>query len=335
MQYIQSGKRQLFAAFFLLITPMSSWAAYDQLLQPFAIRNLNPFIGVYGIPAMQSSFPAPTRSSTLHVTLDTVSHFTDAGTEREFISIDGESYRLAFRFSHVLNGGWEIGAEVPLLKHSGGFLDGFLNDFHDFFRLPGLGRDQVADDQLLLTYTRDGEQLVGVQSTASGLGDILLFTTRALRKGDDGGLMLHGQLKLPTGDSDQLLGSGAADASIWASARRDWGNGWSATARLGGAYLGTGDVLPQLQRNWVGFGGALLAWQVAKPVALKLQLDAQSSVYSDSDLDQLADPAAQFTLGLSIRAGKSALIDFGVTEDEINPDVSSDVSFQLRLRVRN
>lgn len=331
MQYIQLGKRQLFAVILAFIAPMSSAVASDRLLQPFAIRNLNPFIGIYGIPAMQGSFPAPAHSSALHVNLDVVSHFTDAGTENEFISIDGESYRLAFRFSRAISSRWEIGAEVPLLKHSGGVLDGFLNVFHDFFGLPKLGRDRVTDDQLLLTYSRDGEDRVGVQSTASGLGDILLFGTRTLHRSDNGSVMLHGQLKLPTGDADELLGSGAADASIWASARRDWGR-WSAVARLGGAYLGTGDVLPELQRNWAGFGGALLAWRLANSFALKLQLDAQTSLY-DSDLDQLADPSAQLTFGASLRAGKSAFVDFAIVEDEINPDVSSDVGFQLRLRV--
>ena len=69
-----------------------------------------------------------------------------------------------------------------------------------------------------------------------------------------------------------------------------------------------------------------------KALAFKVQLDAQTPIYADSGLHQLSDPAFQLTVGGSLRIGESAFFDLGVTEDEINPDVSSDVSIQLRLR---
>ena len=303
----------------------------DTLLRPFAIKNLNPFIGIYGISAMQTPTAlAPNRSS-FSVILDAASHFTDARSQSEFLRLDGETYRLAVRFDHGMDNQWELGTEIPLLSHRGGVLDGFINNWHDAFGLPTLGRDRVADNQLQFVYIRDDREQVNIQSSTTGLGDILLFAGKTIKLTEKVDLTVRGQLKLPTGDADRLMGSGSTDFSLSASITRKWGT-WLGSARLGGSYLGTGDILPQLQRNWAGFGTAYVGWQPFRALAFKLQLDAQTSIYQGSDIDQLTEPAFQLSIGGSAKVNRSTFLDFGVTEDEINPDVSSDVSFQLRLR---
>ena len=218
-----------------------------------------------------------------------------------------------------------------MLSHRGGALDGFINDWHDAFGLPTLGRDSVANNQLQFVYTRDDRSQVNIQSSTTGLGDIIFFAGKTVKPAKKVDLTLRGQLKLPTGDADRLMGSGSTDFSLAATITRKWGT-WLGSARLGGSYLGTGDVLPQLQRNWVGFGTAFLGWRPFRALAFKLQLDTQTSIYRDSDIDQLTDPAFQLSIGGSIKVARSTFLDLSVTEDEINPDVSSDVSFQLRLR---
>ena len=306
------------------------WAS-DTLLRPFAIKNLNPFIGIYGISAMQAPTVLAPSQSSFSVILDAVSHFTDSRSESEFIRLDGETYRLAVRFGHGMNNQWEIGTEIPLVSHRGGVLDGFINDWHDAFGLPTLGRDRVADNQLQFVYVRDDNEQVNIQSSTTGLGDILLFTGKTLKPMEKTELTVRGQLKLPTGDADRLMGSGGTDFSLSVSITRKWGM-WLGSARLGGSYLGKGDILPQLQRNWVGFGTAYVGWQPFQALAFKLQLDAQTPIYQGSDIDQLTETAFQLSIGGSVKVSSSTFLDLGVTEDEINPDVSSDVSFQLRLR---
>ena len=306
------------------------WAS-DDLLRPFAIRNLNPFIGVYGISAMQTPTVLEPNQSSFSVILDAVSHFTDARKQSEAIRIDGETYRLAVRFGHGIGDQWEIGTEVPLLSHRGGVLDGLINDWHDAFGLPTLGRDRVADNQLQFVYTRDDREQVNIQSSTTGLGDIIVFAGKTLRTTEKVDLTIRGELELPTGDADRLMGSGSTDLSLSATITRKWGN-WLGSARLGGSYLGTGNVLPELQRNWVGFGTVYVGWRPLHALAFKLQLDAQTPIYENSDIAQLTESAFQLSIGSSVKIKGSTFLDLSVTEDEINPDVSSDVSFQLRLR---
>lgn len=301
------------------------------LLEPFAIRNLNPFLGLYGIPAQQSTAVVGGGLSSVNLQLDVVSHFTDAETDQEFIAIDGETYRLSLRYARGFGDRWEAGAEVPLVAHSGGFLDGVINEWHGFWGLPTLGRDRVEDDQLRYEYVRAGETLVDVDASGTGIGDVLLFAGKTLAAGATT-VTLRGQIKLPTGDPENLRGSGAADAAISAAGSRAVGGRVSITGRIGAAYLGRGDVLPELQRRWSVFGSAFVGWQTFKSVSLKAQLDVQSPLYEDSAFNQLTDTAIQLTFGGSVRLGKKSFLDLSFTEDEFNPDVTSDFAFQIRLR---
>jgi hypothetical protein len=324
--------RLLFTGLCLFWSGVNCALAAENFLQPFAVRNHNPFMGIYGIPAMQSPVVVAPGRSSVQLLFDAVSHFTDAETQSEFIAIDGETYRLALRYTRGLEKQWEIGTEVPVVSHSGGVLDGVINHWHDVFRLPTLGRNDVEDDQIDFQYVADDEALVDVQSATTGVGDVLLFAGKTLRQYDDYSVILRGQLKLPTGDPDRLQGSGGTDISLWGAAARKWGESWSASARLGGAYLGTGDVLPGLQRHWAGFGSVFIGWQAFRSFSLKSQLDVQTPLYENSDIHQLTDTAVQLTFGATARVSKSTYLDISVTEDEFNPDVSSDVAFQIRLR---
>lgn len=332
MQYIKFAFTRflLVSVFFASVVPYG--LAFDRLLQPFAVRNLNPFIGVYGIAAMHSPEVVAPRQHGFNIVVDAASHFTDARNQSESVRIDGETYRLAFRFSRGLTNDWEAGIEVPVVSHSGGFMDGFINQWHDTFGLPTLGRDRVENNQLAFSYVRNDRSLVSVHSSSTGLGDILLFAGKTLKSAEDFAVTMRAQLKLPSGDADRLLGSGGTDFSVSAMASQRWGKAWMGALQIGAGYLETGDVLPELQKNWVGFGTAYIGWRTFRSFALKLQLDVHSSVYENSNIDQLTDAAYQLTVGGSVKAGRSTNIDFGVVEDEINPDISSDIGFQLRIR---
>lgn len=310
-------------------------AALRGLMDPFAARNYNPFVHVYGIPAMAAASARGHGESSLALTLDVTSHFSDGRSDSEFLSVDGETYRLELRYERGVGNGWQLGAALPLVAHDGGLLDGFINDWHDFFDLPSLGRTRVADDQLQFVYERDGVTQVLVDDDVGGIGDLIVFAGKELshaRASAGTRLMAHAQLKLPTGDSDELLGSGAADGAVSLQAAGRWHPRlhWHAAAAL--TYLGSGDVLPELQRHWVVSGALAMGWQALSRLAFKLQFDGQSSVYENTQLNELDSSAFQITIGGSARITRRWLFDFGVVENAPNGDVSPDVSFHIRLR---
>ena len=324
-------KRHWLAIFFYFLV----WdaAGSDRPLNvPLAIANHNPFIRIYGIPYTLAPF-VKGQGYDLDLQLDVSSSFTDANTGEEFIVMDGETYRLTLRGVYGWNNGWESGVEVPFIKHSGGFLDSFILNWHDLFSFPQLGRDKVANNQLHYRYRRDGVDLVNVSDGTSGLGDIVLYAAREVPFGEQTAARV--QIKLPTGSSDKLFGSGGVDIALSLQSAFELHNNWRLFGGAGGAYLGPGEVLPSLQRHWAAFANLGLIWQAAPRVSLQLQFAGQTSVYNDSALHQLDSGAVQTTLGGTIKLANNWYLDLGVTEDEIVFDVSPDVSFHLRLRHSN
>ena len=279
----------------------------------------------------------PPGSSRVELTVDVISNFTDDGAATEVIAIDGETQRLGLRWLHGLGAGWEWGFEAPVLRHSGGFLDGLIIDWHDLFGFPQGGRDRNPRDRLVYRYRRNDRERVRVTETTAGFGDITLQLARQLgvhRHHHGRHLVARGQLKLPTGDADRLFGSGGWDAalSLQLSNRRPGGPWWA----LGGglASLGPGEVLPELQRHWQLVAGLSLGWQALPWLSLQLQGDAHSAPYHNTELGQLGDPAVLLSAGASAHLHSRLALDFVVIENELTPDASPDVAFQLRLRSR-
>src|SRR5437899_3407972 len=95
--------------------------------------------------------------------------------------LDGETLRTVLNARVGLASGVEIGVEMPFLSHSGGFLDGLIDSFHNRFGLPEGGRTGFAHNQFRAGYVGDG-QTVYFDRPPEGFrpGDIVLSVTEAL-----------------------------------------------------------------------------------------------------------------------------------------------------------
>lgn len=98
-----------------------------------------------------------------------------------------------------------------------------------------------------------------VQSGA-GLGDVRLTGGWQFFRGEaemPGEIALRASLKLPTGDSDTLRGSGSTDLALWLVGKKDFqmplGRG-SVFGGMGAIAMTDGKVLKDQQRPLVGFG---------------------------------------------------------------------------------
>ncbi len=300
-------------------------------LAPFYVRNQSPLVQIFGLPpATGGRLAAPGRTVGLLAT-DLASHFTHSAAGNESLLFDGESYRFTLALRHGLGERFEVGAELPYLMYRGGFLDSFIIHWHDFFGFPQNGRDQAPNNRLLFSYTDDGKERLHLQRNAEGIGDLRLTGGWQIWRQERSALALRASLKLPTGDSDRLLGSGSTDLALWLAGDHGFiaAGGKYAVFGAGGAMLLTdGDILPDRQRNVVGFGTLGGGWQPLAWLAFKLQADGHTPFF-DSDLPQLGE-SLQLTLGGTLSWAETAL-DLGVSED-IDVDTAPDVVFHLALR---
>jgi hypothetical protein len=304
---------------------------------PFLIRDMNPFILVHGLPPFDPAVPTTPHRFQLQAVFDLANNARVTTGASESITLDGETYRLAFLARYGVSERVEVGIEVPLVSHRSGVFDPFILAWHDLLGLSNGDRDTLPDNALDYSYRDQGQEQVAIRSTRGGLGDVRLFAAASLYRADDGAreVSLRGSLKLPTGDSARLLGSGGTDLSLSVDAVERGLAAWRLTGygRLGLLVMGDGDVLASRQRRGLVFGGLGLSWRAGSVVDLKAQVDAHGAAYQ-SELPQLDATSVQLTVGGTIHFGPAASLDLSIAENlfvDTIPDVVLNLTFSWRF----
>ena len=248
---------------------------------------------------------------------------------RESLVVDAETREFNLTVGRKFAERLAIQLQLPYRYTGGGNLDGFIDDWHDWFGFPDGARGVLPTDQYRISYRRAGVTSINKTSPGSGLADVSADLGYQLVSRANHAAAVWLNLKLPTGDADDLTGSGATDVSLVMAADRRLAQRWSAFGQVGVTYLGKGTVLPAQQRSVVWSGMAGIGVAVFGNLDLKLQIDAHTGLFDGTDLEFLGD-AAVLTVGGSMRFAGWQL-DLGVGED-IVVDASPDVVFVFGLR---
>jgi hypothetical protein len=261
-------------------------------------------------------------------------HFTGASSSSEILSLDGETRRLTLHWRQGLPGNREWGFELPYVSHYGGFLDAFIEEFHDIFGMQQYGRTDLPRGRVDYRYNRDGVNLVNLHRAVSGVGDVRLFAgmpvaVKTASRGYVAAWRLS--LKLPTGDDTELLGSGSTDLAGWLSAATTRPpDKWNLYGGGGLLLMSEGNVMPAQQRHVVAFGTFGISQKFFPQVTINAQLDAHSPFYNDSGLRQLGEYAIVGLLGLDWKFAPRKFLAFSISEDLV-VGASPDVAFNLSL----
>ena len=303
-------------------------AAEDYPADAFPLRNHNPFLQVFGLPAFQTAELVVPGQFEFTVSYDTVNDAEEADRLDEILIIDVESQVLNFSLRRRIGERFELGIDVPFVRHSEGYLDSVIYDFHDLVGFSNSTREG-PEDQYRLFYEQQGQVLFDSSSPTSGVGDIQISAAMQL-----GRATLRAGLKAPTGDPDKLTGSGAADLSLGV-----YGGGMTTmfarqlafSGFVGVLALGDGDVLSGIQRSVVPYGGAALRWHATSRFALATQLYAQGS-YFDARLDELGANTLQLAFGGDYRFPEQRLLLRVAIVEDIATAAAPDFAFHLSIR---
>jgi hypothetical protein len=317
----------------LLCTP---WAVHPFDIIPFHTQNQSPIVQIFGLPAISDSRILPAGSKELTLILDIANNYVDESARNERITLDGETYRLNLAGRFGIGNRLEFGFEIPYVFQNGGFLDGFIKNYHSTFSLPQGGRGQAPKDRLLLNYQRNGSNLFRIDQSNSGIGDLRLTAGFQLYRDDTESpraLAIRASLKVPTGDSDDLHGSGSTDLALWLTASQGWKTTIGMWEIFGGAgILGMtkGDDLPDQQQNAVAFGSLGAGWHPLAWLTLKVQFDGHTAFFKDSDLVELSSGSVQIVMGGTLHFSDRTALDIGVSEDLV-VKTAPDVVFHFAL----
>lgn len=291
--------------------------------------------GIFGFPeSTEGSEILDRRQLGWDTSFILASHNIDETRNGEELRLDGETSRLAFTYRFGFSDKLEFGIEVPYLWHRSGNLDSVVDRWHDLLFFSGGGaRATREQDQLELFYADSQASLVDVTNDASGISDIRLLAGWQLSQTESRKTALRLSIKLPTGDSDKLLGSGGSDISIGLAGDvvGFWGKEkLSSFYRVNVTYLGEPDRLADRYKDFVGQLSFGLGYQLRRNVDLKLQSRMRSAVY-DSEIDNLGATSVSLTFGADFRVSNRYRLVLSVGED-VKPGSAPDVSFQIALR---
>ncbi len=291
-----------------------------QHAEPLHVRNLNPLIAIFGLPAWDT-VSAGTR---LDVTAEAANHFRLSLQGDELLVLDGETVRTNLAFSHGIADRWMIGAEIPYYHVGGGVLDDVIDSWHAAFRLPDGGRNSRPEGRLRFSMRQGGDQFFLLTEPRSGWGDTQLKVARTVGARDR--FVVQAAAKLPTGDEAMLAGSGSTDWSLTLLRSQ----ALPARSRPAGYYWGVGmlrtgepDLVDYAAEKWVYTAVLGGGWQPWRRFGLKLQLDFTSPFY-DSALEEIGESAIEITAGGWWRGTERMSLEFAVVEDlEVStaPDV--------------
>ena len=136
--------------------------------------------------------------------------------------LDVETTRVGLRLRRGLMRGWEVGAELPLLRRWGGFLDRPIEAVERAVsRLNPLRRSRVRNRSRMLVVRR-GQVLLDEEGSSAGVGDLVLSLAKSLRSQTAHGPALAVRLiaELPTGSRKRWFGNGGPDLALTLSAGR-------------------------------------------------------------------------------------------------------------------
>lgn len=185
------------------------------------------------------------------------------------IDEDSESFRPVFTYGKPIEGGYELYGEAALLVRGGGFLDAIIEWWHDHvIREHDPVRASTPKGRAHVEFPGSG----GAYGSAFALGD----TTIGLAKPLGDGVLARVAVKLPTGNPDQLAGSGAFDAGAALDWRTSLGPAW--TLDLNGALVVQGEPTRlQGARTSVVSSAISLTYQSSSRDAWTLQWNAEQS----------------------------------------------------------
>lgn len=299
---------------------------------PFPTRDQNPLLAGFGIPMPMASGWETDGQWRVDGTFNWGNSAFVQEASDEGLYVDTETRELRVTIGRAVSDRWAVQLQLPYRYTGAGNLDSFIDSWHDFFGLPEGERPNMPRDQFRLAYERDGAIVFDYTDSRDGLADVSLDVGYRWISTPRASLAAWLSLKLPTGDSDDLTGSGATDIALTLAGERRFGDAWSAFGQFSITALGEGDLLPAQQRDFVISGLAGLGVNVWRGLELKVQFDAHSAAFEDTALDYLGDTLL-LTVGGAWKYRSGWQLDFGVSED-IVVEGSPDVVFVLGMSRR-
>ncbi len=307
---------------------------------PITTRNQNPFY-------LQTLNLTPTRATVLprdvlELRIDSAYsniYESEANATNSVIE-DMELWRLALHANYSVKDDLQIGLEVPFIQMWGGFLDGFVQAFHNAFGFPNAGRERVPDNQFTFQFGSNGQTIYNVSSQTLNLGDIVFHLKHHLL--DEGranpAVAWFFDLKFPTGQLSRGLGNGGMDVGLGLAIEKSY-------KRIHG-YLNAGyyvsgrhDVIEDFSNQSFVSYAAAVEFTILPTWSVIAQVDSGSPILAHTGMDQWDGVPLDLVIGFrgeepGLLWGNDLIWQAGFSEDATSGGPSIDFTAFLSLGCR-
>ena len=298
--------------------------------EPFLTRNQHPLAALYGLPAPLAARLPTAGAGYASLGLQWANFALDDARGEQAYTLDGEVFETRLRAGRAVGDRFSVHAELAYRSLSGGTLDSAIESFHDMFGLPNGPRNDMPEDRLLIDYRTGDTAALSIDRDASGIADVPIALGYQLHTSDTSAVATWLSVKLPTGSSEDLNGSGALDVALSLSGEMRPSARWELFGQVNAAWLGDGEVLPDAQESFAYSAMAGVTWNPWRTLDLTVQIEANSAIF-DTGFTGLDSDAVVVTFGGSYVTSGGWRFDAGLTED-IEVDESPDVVLHMAVR---
>lgn len=310
----------------LVVAPLLPCLLAAQSLPPYV--PINPVLASRSAIYAQPVVPAGTGWRT-SISIDYSNAIETSATHsrREYL-FDAELMQVDLWLTRDLSPKWFATGNVALRSGHDGFLDSFLNWYHDVIRLPVPGRNRRPIDTYGWSYTLPDGREVDIARQGAFLGDLRLGVGRRIGAGQ-----VVASVTLPTATNGVDAWSRNTIGTAAAASFRVIDNS-RVLLELGAnvGYTPTHGEFAEFQRSFFVGTTTGFRWRVIRQQALFATLLVQSANYRNTRFAALDDPEVTLDFGglLQLKKGWPAL-QVGMTEDLLPRGPSVDAGFRLGL----
>jgi len=309
----------------MILIPSSNAFTFEGPLQ---VKNQLPLFMYVNAPYLETA----RIENSFSVSLSHSSVYLVEESTEWYIGLDMEVTELNLRLKKIIKDFLEVGVDIPIVSFNSGFMDSFINSFHEVFDLRDYGRSNRPDDAFLYDVSTGGIRVLDAKGGNITIGDIRMSLKKPILIGDPA-ISIKGDLEFPTGDAKGGYGNGGIDAGIAVLFDKELSEKFKGYCNLGAVFPGDlkGNETIELEEFvYIGAGIESCLW---KKLGLVGQVLIQGSPYPGTDIAEIDRTSVLLSFGGRYLFGRNSL-EISLTEDPSisgAPDFTLNVTFKRRF----
>jgi len=285
---------------------------------PLHAQQRYPLYIMFLTPAPDSPRLIEKRRFMTSLSIDYTSIYIDETSEEWSALMDMEMTVVDLSLTYGITNRVNISLALPWISQNGGFLDGPLETYHDFFGFPNYGREDGPVDEYGYHISVDDDAWFDAKSGGLHLGEsVLSIKMQLINAGRYQGLTssLLVSLKIPTGDEEHGFGSGRFDQALIIL------NQYRVSPFI--LYLNPGIVFlsdPETQGADIHVDDMMtllagIEYNVSDSFSLMGQFNFVTSPFHHTGIEQMDQDSLELTLGFAVSMFHDMTFEFAFSED--------------------